>query len=222
MSSHDTKERTAAEGSSEPEDKRKHKGPLAFLRELPALLVLSLVLALLIKSFLIQAFYIPSGSMEPTLVGPGDRVLVNRVVYHFRQPTRGDIIVFSDPNAPPESNSNVISAFVHWLGNGLGFASTEDFIKRVIGVPGDTLEIRNHQVYINGKPITEPYLTPQARQAMSNYGPVRVEPGHLFVMGDNRGNSDDSRGTLGQIPIPDVIGRAFVKIWPPSRIGGLE
>jgi signal peptidase I len=193
---------------------------LESLTKLPGLLILSLVLAILIKSFLVQAFVIPSASMEPTLM-IGDRVLVNRVATHFHPPVRQQVIVFSDPNAPPESRS-LIPAFVHWLGNGLGFASTEDFIKRVIGLPGETVQIRNHQVYIDGKPLSEPYLTKQARQGMTNYPRTKVLPGHLFVMGDNRGNSDDSRGSLGQIPISDVIGHAFVKIWPPSRIGWLR
>jgi signal peptidase I len=188
--------------------------------KLPGLLVLSLVLAILIKSFLVQAFVIPSASMEPTLM-IGDRVLVNRVATHLHPPVRQQVVVFSDPNAAPQ-NRSLIPALVHWLGNGLGFASTEDFIKRVIGLPGETVEIRNHQVYIDGKPLSEPYLTQRARRAMTNYPRTKVLPGHLFVMGDNRGNSDDSRGSLGQVPISDVIGHAFVKIWPPSRIGWLR
>ncbi|HEY1332071.1 MAG TPA: signal peptidase I [Actinomycetota bacterium] len=203
--------------ADQPSKNGKPRSKGSFLRELPVLIVLALVLALLIKTFLVQAFYIPSASMEPTLNGPGDRVLVNRIVYRFHPPRRGDIIVFSDPHAPPV-HRNPVEAAAHWMTSGLGFSrgSPTDYIKRVIGLPGETVEVRNGIVFIDGRPLQpEPYVSPVRDH--SDWGPDQVPPGELFVMGDNRTDSDDSRGTLGFIPIKDVIGRAFVIIWPPGR-----
>jgi signal peptidase I len=188
----------------------------SFWRELPVLLVVAFVLALLIKTFLVQAFWIPSGSMEP-LLQVGDRVLVNRVVYHLHPPRRGDVIVFSDPNAAPV-HRNPVSAVLHWMTSGLGASrgSPTDYIKRVIGEPGDTVEVRAGVVFVDGRRLgPEPYRSTDPD--LSNWGPRRVPAGHLFVMGDNRAHSDDSRGSLGFIPIGNVIGRAFVLVWPPSR-----
>lgn len=179
--------------SGPAKDKQDDKGLLGFLRELPVLIVLAFVLAILLKTFVVQAFYIPSGSMEPTLM-PGDRVLVSKVLYH---PERGDIVVFQGPG--PEPDRGLIGGFLHWLSEGLGFARppNEDYIKRVIGLPGETVEIRDHTVYIDGGPLAEPYLTRAAKLSMGDFGPVQVPPDSLFVMGDNRGNSADSRGGSG-------------------------
>jgi signal peptidase I len=196
------------------------RGPLAFLTELPVLLLVAFVLALLIKSFLLQAFYIPSESMEPTL-GVGDRVLVNKVVYRLHPPRRGDVIVFADPNPEPAPDQNPVSAFWHWLTEGLGVSTSpeKDFIKRVIGLPGETVEVKRGEVFIDGERLDEPYLSPLEDD--DDFAPVEVPPETLFVMGDNRPNSNDSRRGLGFIPYDKVIGRAFVLIWPPSRVGGL-
>jgi signal peptidase I len=205
------------EQRADKKSKQDKSGPLAFAKELPVLLLLAFLLALLIKTFLVQAFYIPSASMEPTLM-IGDRVLVNKVVYHFHPPRRGDIIVFQDPHGVPV-HRNPASALVHWVTEGLGVSQSpdKDFIKRVIGVPGDSIEVRNGVVYVNGRALgPEPYVSPIRDH--SSWGPQRVPAGDLFVMGDNRTNSNDSRGTLGFIPIDKVVGRAFVIIWPPSRI----
>ena len=195
-------------------------GLLGFFRELPVLIVLAFVLAILLKTFVIQAFFIPSGSMEPTLL-PGDRVLVNKVLYH---PQRGDIIVFQDPRPGAQPDRGIVGGFVHWLSEGLGFArpADEDFIKRVIGMPGETVEIHDHVVLIDGQRLEERYLTRAARLSMGDFGPVRVPNDALFVMGDNRGDSNDSRAGLGFIPLDKVVGHAFVLIWPPSRIGWLH
>ena len=207
----------AVTGDQKPEAAKKKGGPLAFARELPVLLLLAFLLALLIKTFLVQAFYIPSPSMEPTLM-VGDRVLVNKVVYHFHAPRRGDIIVFQDPHGTVVRR-NPFSAILHLVTDGIGVSQSpdKDFIKRVIGVPGDTVEVRNGHVFIDGTELRpEPYLSPFRDH--SNWGPELVPPGELFVMGDNRANSNDSRGTLGFIPIDKVVGRAFVIIWPPSHL----
>jgi len=193
------------------------KGAGSFLRELPVLLFIAFVLALLIKSFLVQAFYIPSESMLPTL-RVGDRVLVNKVVYRLHEPRRGDIIVFEEPHPAREPNRNPVQSFWHWLTQGLGVSTNpeKDFIKRVVALPGETIEIKRGQVYIDGKKLVEPYvgLEPDLR----DYGPQKILPDNLFVMGDNRTNSNDSRFGLGQIPYKKVVGRAFVIIWPPGRM----
>lgn len=199
-----------------PEEEKKKRG--RGLRGLPVLVLISLVLALLLKTFLVQAFFIPSDSMVPTLE-TGDRVMVNKVVYHLRDIHRGDVIVFGDPNPEDAPDRNAIQAFFHWLTDGLGFTQPEDedFIKRVVGLPGETLQARDGVVYVNGEPIDEPYLAPSIRT--EDFGPVTVPAGSLFMMGDNRANSIDSRGSLGFVPIDKVVGEAFVVMWPPSRLG---
>lgn len=195
--------------------KKARRKPLSFLRELPGLIIIAFLLALLIKSFLVQAFYIPSQSMEPTLE-VGDRVLVNKVVLRFRDPHRGEVIVFENPQAV-EPDRNPLSAFWNWFTEGLGFASNpeKDFIKRVIGLPGETIEVNRGKVFINSKPIDEPYL--HSQEDLSDFGPFKVPPGQFFMMGDNRANSQDSRSTLGPIPKDKIVGKAFIVLWPPSR-----
>jgi signal peptidase I len=190
----------------------------AFLRELPILILIAFGLAIILKTFFVQAFYIPSSSMEPTLE-PGDRVLVRKVLY---TPERGDIIVFEDPEGRPGPDRGVIGGFLHWLSEGVGFARPdhEDFIKRVIGLPGESVEIRNGRLYVDGVRIPEPYL--EGRDDTRDYGPEEVPEGMLFVLGDNRLNSNDSRFGLGFVPVDKVIGRAFVIVWPPGRIGWLR
>jgi signal peptidase I len=210
----------SSSGAEAAKPKAKKGGAFGFAKELPFLLVVAFALALLIKTFLIQAFFIPSESMQNTL-NPGDRVLVNKVVYHLHPPRRGDIIVFSDPNPAAQGHRNAVQAFWHWLTEGLGVSTSpeKDFIKRVIGLPGETLEGRDGVVYIDGKPLDEPYIR---SKDVRPFGPVRVPADSLFVMGDNRTDSKDSRYGLGFIPYDNVIGRAFVIIWPPSRIGWLH
>jgi signal peptidase I len=191
------------------------RGILSALRELPVLIVLAFALAILIKTFVVQAFFIPSSSMEPTLE-PGDRVLVLKVL---DDPSRGDVIVFADPLDRPGEDRGLVGGFVHWLSETLGFARPEheDFIKRVIGLPGEVIELRNGRLFVNGRRVPEPYLA--GRPDTRDYGPVEVPPDSVFVLGDNRLNSNDSRFGLGFIPMDKVIGRAFVIIWPPSRVG---
>jgi signal peptidase I len=211
----------------------------SFWRELPFLIIVALLLALLIKTFLVQAFYIPSASMENTLQGgqvnagglsvatsahPFDRVLVNKLVYDFRDPHRGEIVVFKrPPRWPNESefttSSNPVLRGLHDFGSAIGIAPSggSDFIKRVIGVSGDHVVCCNarHQISVNGHPLTEPYIDLAGGQAADAYRPfnVTVPKGQLFVMGDHRDDSDDSR-VNGPVPISDVVGRAFLVIWP--------
>jgi signal peptidase I len=155
--------------------------------------------------------------MVPTLK-VGDRVLVNKVVYNLHPPRRGDIIVFAEPHPGPESDRGWWQSFTHWLTDGLGVTQdpTKDYIKRVIGLPGETVEVREGQVYVDGRPLEEPYLSPI--KDVSTFGPHTVPNDSLFVMGDNRTNSQDSRSLLGDIPLEKVVGKAFVVIWPPSDL----
>jgi signal peptidase I len=201
-----------------------------FFRELPGLVLLALVLAIVIKTFFVQAFYIPSESMVPTLHA-GDRVLVNRLAYRLGDIERFDIIVFSDPDPPAGRERGVIASVVHWLGEGTGVAgpSEEDFIKRVIALPGETWEIRAGDVYVDGSKLAEPYLVGPADQR--DFGPETVPAGTLFVLGDNRLHSCDSRFPpddagechgLGYVPVDNVIGQAFAIVWPPSDVGWLR
>lgn len=213
-------EDTSVEPRVRPSRAARHKrgGPLSFLRELPVLVIIAFGLALLIKTFLVQAFYIPSLSMAPTLE-VGDRVLVRKILY---EPARGDVIVFENPNPLTEPDRPWYSDAWHWVIEGLGFSTSpdRDFIKRVIGLPGETVEMRDGKVLIDGRALEEPYLDglpPDTRA----FAPVTVPEGELFVMGDNRLNSNDSRFGLGSVPIDKVVGKAFVIIWPPSRMGWL-
>jgi signal peptidase I len=211
----------------------KHRG--SFWRELPFLVLIALVLALLIKTFLVQAFYIPSASMENTLQGGPpdkhyDRVLVNKLVYRLRDVHRGEIVVFKGPKSwqdQPEfiSNapSNPIARFFHDIGSAVGVAapSSKDFIKRVIAVSGDHVVCcdSSGRITVNNVPLTEPYIYPGAKPSDTPFD-VTVPKGRLWVMGDNRAGSADSRAHMqdqdGTIPADDVIGRAFVVVWPPS------
>ncbi|MDQ7844810.1 MAG: signal peptidase I [Armatimonadota bacterium] len=159
--------------------------------------IFAALLSLLIITFVVQAFYIPSGSMEPTLQ-VGDRILVGKFTYRFEEIRRGDVIVFHYPLNPGK-----------------------DFVKRVVGLGGETVELRDGMVLINGTPIRELYPTALAggdRACTSNYGPQKVPPGELFVLGDNRCNSEDSR-FFGFVPRSNVVGKALFIYWPPQRLG---
>lgn len=203
-----------AEGSGQ-----KPRGPFRFLGELPGLIFFALLLALLIKAFLVQAFFIPSSSMEHTLE-IGDRVLVNKVAYRFREPRRGDVIVFVNPEHK-EPDRNPLQAVWTWITEGLGVSADpkKDFIKRIVALPGETFEYRGGKVFIDGRPLEEPYLNPN--RDTRDHRKVRIKPGRYWVMGDNRASSEDSR-SFGAIAEDRIVGRAFVILWPPGRAGWLE
>jgi signal peptidase I len=194
---------------------------LSVVRETAVLVVLAILLAVLFKTFLVQAFYIPSGSMEPTL-NVSDRVLVEKVSYRFGNVRDGDVVVFVHdlPGVAPESG-NVVTRFFSDLGQAVGVAppSSRDFIKRVVGTPGDRISCQQGKLYRNDRPVSEPYLAPGT--TTQNCTPTTVRPGQLYVMGDNRNNSEDSR-TFGPIARSSVVGRAFVRIWPLSHTGWLR
>jgi signal peptidase I len=193
-----------------------------FVGSTPFLIFVALAVAILVKTFVIQAFYIPSESMVPTLE-VGDRVFVSKFMFDGGDVARGDVIVFENPNPGELPDRSGVGSVLHWLGEGIGLAQpeNEDFIKRVIALPGETIEIRNNVVYIDGEPLDEPYLTDEATSSNGNYPLHTVPADEVFVMGDNRGNSADSRYGLGTVPLEKVIGKAFVLIWPPSHVGGI-
>ena len=189
-----------------------------FWKELPLLIVVALVVAVVIKTFLIQAFFIPSASMRDTLI-EGDRVMVNKLAYRFGEPHRGDIIVFASPLEPADEGESFFAAVVRHVGEALGVSTPDSaLIKRVIATEGETIEIVDNAVLIDGVAIDEPYLGANVR--MGDFGPMRVPQGHVFVMGDNRDQSEDSR-RFGPIAVEHIVGRAFIRVWPPSRWGGL-
>ena len=195
-------------------------------RELSVLIVLAVALAILIKTFLVQAFFIPSPSMVPTL-RQGDRILVCRICLHVSDIERGDVLVFSDPTPGTTDDRGLIAGVFHWLEEGIGVAQPqgEDFIKRVGAVAGQTWEIRSGQLFVNGTAVEEPYLNTPADSR--SFGPQTVPDGMLLMLGDNRLRSGDSRsspeeGGLGYVPVDNVIGHAFVILWPPSRVGGID
>jgi signal peptidase I len=198
----------------------------SFRSELPGRLGVAFLLALLLRSFLIQAFYIPSESMVPTLE-VGDRVLVNRLSHRWSTPERGEIVVFADEAGAERNAQNPLVGGLRSLAAGLGLAppSEEDFIKRIIGLPGETIEIRDGVVYVNGTKL------PEAATADGGYLSVRddsflppttVPEDEYFVMGDNRPRSSDSRSLLGTIDRDQIIGRAFVLVWPFERAATLS
>lgn len=161
------------------------------IRELVETLVIALVLAFLIRTFVFESFQVQGHSMLPNLHS-GDRVLVNKLAFVLGQPKTGEIIVFKSPVIP-----------------------SQDWIKRVIGVPGDTVSIENSVVYINGKKYPEPFL--KYRHSPKNVAPLKVPPGYLWVLGDNRPISYDSR-YFGLLKESSVRGQAFVIWWPFSRM----
>lgn len=160
---------------------------------------LSVFLAIGIRSFVAEARYIPSGSMEPTLQ-INDRLIIDKISYNFRQPQRGDIVVFSPTEALKQQNFK------------------DAFIKRVIGLPGETVEVKGGRVYVNDQALREQYIEEEPEYS---YGPVTVPEDNYLVLGDNRNNSYDSH-YWGFVPRNNIIGRAIVRFWPLNRVGEVD
>jgi signal peptidase I len=159
------------------------------------IVVAAFVLAILIQQFIVKPFAIPSPSMEPTLV-EGDRVLVNRLSYHFRSPERGDVIVFHPPL----------------------IEDSEPYIKRVVAIAGDRVSLHDGQIWLNGVAQEEPFI--KEHPILGDFAEVTISEGCVWVMGDNRNNSGDSR-RFGEVSTDRIIGAAFAIYWPPSQWGGL-
>ncbi|MEX3102802.1 MULTISPECIES: signal peptidase I [unclassified Streptomyces] len=221
-------------GSSGDGSAPRAKKPRSFWKELPILIGIALVLALLIKTFLVQAFSIPSDSMQNTLQ-QGDRVLVDKLTPWFgSEPERGEVVVFHDPAdwlaGEPTADPNAIQTFLSWIGL-MPSAQEKDLIKRVVGVGGDTIECKGTgPLKVNGKALNEPYVypgnTPCSMDDQGGQFTVKVPKGMIWVMGDHRQNSRDSRYNQsdknhGMVPVDEVVGRAIVKAWPINRWGTL-
>jgi signal peptidase I len=172
----------------------------------------------LVKTFLVQPFWIPSESMVPT-IEVNDRVMVNKLAYQLGEPERGDVVVFRDP-AEPDLEESIPEAVIRSVLEAVGVRTRgrDDLIKRVVGLPGETVQIKGNQVLIDGVPLEEPYLDNGV--VMPDEGPFPVGDDEVFLMGDNREFSFDSR-RFGAISLEDVIGRAFVVIWPIDNVEGL-
>lgn len=192
----------------------------------------ALLLAFLVQQFLVKPFKIPSGSMENTL-HCGDRVLVDRLSWRFTDPKRGDVVVFNPPaglGVDGTPDPSIIAGE-----NGVATRPGEDgtrevtkadtnYIKRIIGMPGDTVEVRKHRTYVDGKQLDEPYLRPLSAEAETSgnsaWGPLEVPKGTYLMMGDHRDNSSDGR-VFGFVPREFLVGKAFMVYWPIQRFGGL-
>lgn len=168
-----------------------------FFKETISIIVIAFILAMILRTFVIEGRIIPSGSMLPT-IQLDDRVMVNKFIYYFKEVERGDIIVFD----PPES--------LH---------TKDDYIKRVIGLSGETVEMRDQKVYINEKPLSEPYLLEPVKY---DFGPVVVPPDSLLVLGDNRNYSFDSHMWNSWLTKDRIKGKAFVMYWPLNHIKLME
>lgn len=193
-----------------------HERRLPLALEVPLLLIAALAITLLVKAFLAQAFYIPSESMEPQL-RQRDRVVVSRTAYRLHDPRRGDIVVFPSPAVPAE-DEGLVTGLVHDVLESVALRDPGDreLIKRVIGLPGETIEGRDGGVVIDGRALVEPYLKPGVVTA--DFGPIVIPAGRVFVMGDNRSNSHDSRfPDVGPIDVDTIVGRAIARVWPPAR-----
>jgi signal peptidase I len=164
------------------------------LAEYGIILVVAFVIVFgVLRPCVVKSFWIPSESMVPTLE-VGDRIFVNRFIYSFLEPERGDIVVFDS------------------------LETDDELIKRVVAVPGDRVRVRNGKLRVNGDFPDEPYAVPMLLPDGSFFGPTKVPEGEVFVMGDNRPNSQDSR-FFGPVPVENIEGEAFFRFWPPSRIG---
>lgn len=216
---------------------RKMKKQRSFWKELPILIVVALVFAFLIQQFLARVYMIPSGSMEETLHGcPGctpDRILVDKVTYNFSDPAPGDVVVFKGPDPwvenelPAQGSSNAVADFFQDIGSVVGLAPPDerDFVKRIIATEGQTIECCDEQnrVMVDGQPLDEPYIHwENGDRTQLEFGPVTVPEDTVWVMGDNRNNSQDSRyqgggGERGAVPVENIIGKARIIVLPPTR-----
>ncbi len=212
---------SGSSGSSDRDDDRDAPARKLgrFLIELPVLVLAALVIALVVKTFLGQAFSIPSPSMVPTLA-VGDRVVVSRVSYRLHEPNRGDIVVFVSPDDPGDVEGSPAGRLLDDLLEGFALRppDEEDLIKRVVALPGEVVEGHDGRVFVGGREVIEPYLPPGT--VTSDFPALTVPAEHVFVLGDNRTNSSDSR-VFGPVHVDSIVGRAVVRAWPAGRLGFL-
>ncbi len=216
----DDNEQELQELDSEPDFGRSKTERRKNFLEWVVVIVGAVLIAFLIRGFLVQAFFIPTGSMNETLI-EGDRVLVNKMSFRIGDIDRQDIVVFNNPGVTnPTSTTNEIPGSVT-----AGDQEIDHLIKRVIGLPGEKLEFKGNQVFIDGELLNEPYLEPslsdQDFAIGTNSSTIVIPEGHYYMMGDNRNNSADSR-VIGAIEEKEIIGKAFFRFWPVDRIGGLS
>ena len=187
----------------------------SLVREMAVLVVTALVIAVVVKTFVAQAFYIPSGSMLPQLQ-INDRVVVSKGSYRLHDPRRGDIVVFDAPGDEQEDTSPLPERAFRSVIQSIGLSppSTDEYIKRVVALPGERVEGHDGKVLVDGLELVEPYLPPGV--ATSDFAAVVVPPGTVWVMGDNRSNSSDSR-IFGPVPRSTVVGRAVARVWPVNH-----
>ncbi len=209
-----------ADGDLPPFAVRHKPSTWRLLAEIPLIAALALAVVFPVKTWVAQAFFIPSGSMVPQLE-VGDRVLVSKLSYRLHEPRRGDVIVFENPERAPEPDAalppvRVARAVLEAAG--VVRPRSEDYIKRVIALPGETFEVRAGRILIDGRELVEPYLP--AGTFMPDHEPVVVGADQLWVMGDNRPHSRDSR-FFGAVDRDSVVGRAVLRLWPPQRVAFL-
>ncbi|GHF13661.1 signal peptidase I [Amycolatopsis deserti] len=230
-------------GANGKRRRRKPKKQRSFWVELPILIVVALALAFVFQQFLARVYTIPSGSMETTLHGCtgcyGDKVLVDKITYDFTDPEPGDVVVFKGPEpwveneAATERSSNAVVRFFQNIGSVFGLAPPDerDFVKRIIATGGQTVECCDAQnrVVVDGKALDEPYIHWEnpSDQQQDSFPPVKVPDGYVWVMGDNRNDSCDSRcqgggGVRGAVPVDNIIGKARIIVLPPGRWGGVS
>ena len=177
------------------EERPRRSTVLRTLLEFPVILLISFALVFgFVRPVIAAPFYVGSESMVPTLE-VWDRVLINKLAYDLDEPERGDIVLFHSPEG-----------------------GKDPLIKRVVGIPGDIIKVRHDKLLVNGEPQREPYVNDEYRKLQTQYGPLEVPADHVFVMGDNRGNSQDSR-VFGPVPEENLIGEALFRFWPPGRVG---
>jgi len=182
--------------------------------------VVTVLAAVILRSLVAQAYYIPSASMLPGL-RVNDRVVVSRLAYHLHAVHRGDVVVFDAPPGigPAPHQHNVVVRLARDVGSALGVVQDQTvLIKRVIGLPGETVSGRDGHVFVDGRVLVEPYLVPGT--ATTAFAPVKVPAGQVWLLGDNRGDSEDSR-IFGTVPERHIVGRAMWRVWPPTRLGFL-
>jgi len=184
--------------------------------------VVALVVAVLLRAFVVQVFFIPSSSMVPTLE-VDDRIVVEKLTYRVREPARGDVVVFSGAAADdddPDDGPTGVAGVLRSVGELVGVVRPvpSDLVKRLVGLPGDEVAVVDGLLRVNGIALGEPYLS---GPVASDFGPVTVPEGTLFFLGDNRRNSSDSRGSLGFVERDRVIGRAVAVVWPLGNAASL-